>query len=70
MATIVFETPLWSVVMDSIESSFFVGGEDSNIYETKLCKRPSNAAQKPIEPQFKGHESVLAFIDSETIIYL
>lgn len=62
MATIVFETALWSVVMDSIESTFFVGGEDSNIYETKLCKRPSNAAQKSIEPQFKGHASVQSLL--------
>ena len=59
IVTIVFETPLWAVVMDPTQTSLFVGGQDSNIYETKLYKRPSNSSQKQIKPQFVGHESDL-----------
>ena len=59
MVAIVFSTPLWAVVMDAKQSSLFVGGQDSNIYETKLFKRPSNKKQQQIRPQFIGHESVL-----------
>ncbi|CAG2104150.1 unnamed protein product [Medioppia subpectinata] len=59
MVTIVFDTPLWSVVMDSTQSNLWVGGHDSNIYETKLYGKPSNSLLKQIKPQFVGHESAV-----------
>jgi hypothetical protein len=58
--TIVFDTPLWAVVMDSAQYFMFVGGEDGNIYETRLYERPLNLSQKDNSPKFVGHE--LAFI--------
>ncbi|CAG2174906.1 unnamed protein product [Oppiella nova] len=59
MITIVFDTPLWAVAMDSTQSHLFVGGHDSNIYETKLYEKPSNCSQKQNKPQFIGHESAV-----------
>jgi hypothetical protein len=58
--TIVFDTPLWAVVMDSAQYFMFVGGEDGNIYETRLYERPLNLSKKDNSPKFVGHE--LAFI--------
>ncbi|XP_054162682.1 WD repeat-containing protein 18-like [Oppia nitens] len=57
LTTIVFETPLWSVVMDSTQTVLYCGGHDNNIYETKLyAKSKASELEKQNKPQFIGHE--------------
>jgi len=56
--TIVSDTPLWSVVMDPAQYFMFAGGDDGNIYETRLYERPSNSSQKDNSPKFIGHKLV------------
>ncbi|RWS25503.1 WD repeat-containing protein 18-like protein [Leptotrombidium deliense] len=59
LVSLVFDTPLWSVAMDPAQYFLFIGGDNGNIYETRLYEKPSQIISRNAEqgPEFIGHSA-------------